>query len=177
MNSRSLFKIPLVGLVILALGGFLAVNHGEGSTGIPAPDISNATWLNSQPLQLADLKGKVVLVEFWTFGCYNCHNVEPYIKEWHQKYAEQGLVVIAVHSPEFSYEESVSNVKNYVKDHDIEYAVPIDNDFVTWKKYRNRYWPTVYLIDKKGTIQYVKIGEGGYHETERRIRQLLAQSS
>ncbi|MCH7616225.1 MAG: redoxin domain-containing protein [Nitrospinae bacterium] len=116
------------------------------------------------------------MVEFWTFGCYNCRNIEPYVKEWHAKYADQGLVVIAIHSPEFSYERSIDSVKEYIDEHQIQYAVPIDNGFETWRKYRNRYWPTLYLIDKQGVIQYVKIGEGGYAETDRQIRRLLAEN-
>ena len=145
-------------------------------TGVPAPEITNKTWLNAKPHRLADLRGQVVLVEFWTFGCYNCRNIEPYVKEWHNKYANQGLTIIAIHSPEFSFEKSIDSVKEYIQDHDIPYAVPIDNDFKTWRQYRNRYWPTLYLIDKQGLIQYVKIGEGGYTETDRQIRRLLAET-
>jgi len=148
----------------------------DARVGIPAPEITNKTWLNSPPHRLADLRGKVVLVEFWTFGCYNCRNIEPYVKEWHKKYANQGLEIIAVHSPEFSYEEPIDSVKEYIRDNNIPYAVPIDNDFTTWRQYRNRYWPTLYLIDKQGLIQYIKIGEGGYTETDRQIRRLLAEN-
>lgn len=148
----------------------------QAQTGIPAPDIDNKIWLNSTPQHLKDLRGKVVLVEFWTFGCYNCRNIEPYVKEWHAKYADQGLVVIAIHSPEFNYERAVDNVQEYIDENQIPYAVPIDNDFETWKKYRNRYWPTLYLIDKQGIIQYVRIGEGGYKETDRQIRRLLTEN-
>ena len=95
---------------------------------MPAPEISGQSWLNSGPMQIAELKGKVVLVEFWTFGCHNCRNVEPYIKAWHQKYADRGLVIIGVHAPEFSYERSVTNVQRYVREHAIPYPVAIDND-------------------------------------------------
>ncbi len=142
-----------------------------------APDIVSPTWLNSQPLKLENLRGKVVMVEFWTFGCWNCRNIEPYVKEWHEKYAKQGLVVIAVHSPEFKYEYDVGKVKDYIQEHGIPYAVPIDNEFRNWRQYHNRYWPTLYLIDKRGTIQYTRIGEGGYEETEQTIQRLLAESS
>jgi thiol-disulfide isomerase/thioredoxin len=148
----------------------------HAQTGIPAPDINNKVWLNSTPQQLKDLRGKVVMVEFWTFGCYNCRNIEPYVKEWHTKYSDQGLVVIAIHSPEFSYEKPRESVQQYIDDHNILYAVPIDNDFETWRSYRNRFWPTLYLIDKQGLIQYVKIGEGGYAETDRQIQRLLAEN-
>jgi len=140
-----------------------------------APEINNETWLNGERLHLADLKGKVVLVEFWTFGCYNCRNVEPYVKQWHQKYGGQGFVVIGVHSPEFSHEQEIANVQRYIKEHDIRFAVPIDNDFSTWNRYGNRYWPAMYLIDKRGVIRHVRIGEGGYQETEQLIQSLLME--
>lgn len=145
--------------------------------GMTAPDIQNDTWLNSRPLTIGELKGKVVMVEFWTFGCYNCRNVEPYVKAWHRKYKDHGLIVIGVHSPEFGYEKDVERVKTYLREHGIEYAVPIDNEFVTWTRYGNRYWPALYLIDKKGVIRSVRIGEGGYQETERLIQGLLAEGS
>jgi len=159
---------------ILGTIPFPALLHAQ--TGIPAPDITNEVWLNSTPQRLKNLRGKVVMVEFWTFGCYNCRNIEPYVKAWHDQYADQGLVVIAIHSPEFSYERSADSVKEYIDEHNIQYAVPLDNDFETWRKYRNRFWPTLYLIDKQGLIQYVKIGEGGYAETDRQIRRLLAEN-
>lgn len=160
-----------VGLFVLLVAWVAA----DGAVGIKAPDITNSTWLNSEPLRFADLKGKVVLVEFWTLGCYNCRNVEPYVKQWHQQYAEQGFVVIGVHSPEFLHEREVENVKRYMKKHGIRFAVPIDNDFSTWNRYGNRYWPAMYLIDKRGIIRYIKVGEGGYSETERQIQTLLAE--
>lgn len=160
-----------VGLFVLLVAWVAA----DGAAGIKAPDITNSTWLNSEPLRFVDLKGKVVLVEFWTLGCYNCRNVEPYVKQWHQQYAEQGFVVIGVHSPEFLHEREVENVKRYMKEHGIRFAVPIDNDFSTWNRYGNRYWPAMYLIDKRGIIRYIKVGEGGYSETERQIQTLLAE--
>lgn len=160
-----------VGLFVLLVAWVAA----DGAAGIKAPDITNSTWLNSEPLRFVDLKGKVVLVEFWTLGCYNCRNVEPYVKQWHQQYAEQGFVVIGVHSPEFLHEREVENVKRYMKKHGIRFAVPIDNDFSTWNRYGNRYWLAMYLIDKRGIIRYIKVGEGGYSETERQIQTLLAE--
>jgi thiol-disulfide isomerase/thioredoxin len=167
--------IVLLGL-LLTLGAVSAfVPRAQGRVGMPAPDIVSQTWLNSEPTPMAELKGKVVLVEFWTFGCYNCRNVEPYVKDWHKKYAGQGLVVIGVHSPEFNYEKDIQNVKRYLGDHDIRYAVAIDNDFVTWDRYGNRYWPAMYLIDKQGIIRYTRFGEGGYFQTERQIEALLAE--
>jgi thiol-disulfide isomerase/thioredoxin len=136
-----------------------------------------ACGLNSAPLRIDDLKGRVVLVEFWTFGCYNCRNVEPYMKQWYQKYADQGFVVIGVHSPEFTYEHDSEKVRRYLKDHDIRFPVSIDNDFSTWNRYGNRYWPAMYLIDKQGVIRHVRIGEGGYQETEQLIQSLLHERS
>lgn len=160
------------------LAGFLLTGaDADAGVGMKAPDITSPTWLNSEPLRLANLKGNVVLVEFWTFGCYNCRNVEPYVKQWHETYADQGFVIIGVHSPEFSHEREIERVRRYIKDHDIRFAVPIDNDFSTWNAYGNRYWPAMYLIDKRGVIRHVRIGEGGYRETEQMIQSLLAEPS
>ncbi len=165
----------LMGLGMLLTGLFLTWVVANAGIGMSAPDITNDTWLNGAPLHLSDLRGKVVMVEFWTFGCHNCRNVEPYVKQWHQKYAGRGFVVIGVHSPEFSHEREIENVTRYIKEHDIQFPVPIDNDFSTWNNYGNRYWPAMYLIDKQGVIRYVRIGEGGYQETEWLIQSLLGE--
>lgn len=174
--SNSFNTTPFPALLLLGILLGTSPSDLAAKTGIPAPEITNETWLNAEPQRLADLRGHVVLVEFWTFGCYNCRNIEPSVREWHAKYAKQGLAVIAVHSPEFSYERSTDKVREYIKEHQLPYAVPIDNDFITWRQFKNRYWPTLYLIDKHGLIQYVKIGEGDYAETDRQIRRLLAES-
>ncbi|MBL8063448.1 MAG: redoxin domain-containing protein [Anaerolineales bacterium] len=143
----------------------------------PAPELSNDTWLNvDSPLHLADLRGQVVALEMWTFGCYNCQNVLPSLKEWHSKYAGDGLVIIGNHYPEFSFEQSLDNLKVAVLENGIEYAVAQDNDGKTWRAYENHYWPTLYLIDKQGHIRYVHIGEGRYKETEAAIQTLLAEA-
>jgi thiol-disulfide isomerase/thioredoxin len=164
--------------IVAAFGALiLSVSLARAEIGKPAPEISGQSWLNSQPLKLAELRGKVVLLEFWTFGCVNCRNVEPYIKSWHRKYAEKGLVVIGVHAPEFSYERVLANLQRYVNEHAIGYPVAIDNDFATWNRYKNRYWPAIYLIDKRGVIRYLRIGEGGYQQTEQRITELLTEST
>jgi len=165
----------LTGALVILTGLLFTWAVATAGVGMKAPEITNPTWLNSEPLHLNDLKGKVVMVEFWTFGCYNCRNVEPYVKQWHRKYAEQGFVVIGVHSPEFSHEREIENVKRYLNEHDIRFAVPIDNDFSTWNKFGNRYWPAMYLIDKRGVIRHIRIGEGGYPETERWIKDLLSE--
>jgi len=162
--------------ILVALAAVSAFGPtAQGRVGVPAPEITNLVWLNSEPKRMADLRGKVVLVEFWTFGCYNCRNVEPYVKDWHRKYADKGLFVIGVHSPEFDYERDLENVKRHIRKNDIRYAVPIDNDFSTWDRYGNRYWPAFYLIDKQGIIRYVRFGEGGYAQTEEQIQTLLAE--
>ena len=165
---RVIFSL-LTGLIMLTAAAPTLAND----VGRPAPALLSETWLNTKPLQLASLKGKVVMVEFWTYGCHNCRNVEPYIKQWHKQFAPQGLVVIGVHSPEFDSERDIENVKRYVREHEITYPVAIDNDFATWKNYNNRYWPALYLIDKKGVIRYVHVGEGDYAQTEKTIQSLL----
>ncbi len=143
----------------------------------PAPELTNDTWLNvDAPLRLEDLRGRVVLLEMWTFGCINCQHVMPSLKEWHSKYKEAGLVVIGNHYPEFSYEKDLANLKQATEQNGIEYAVAQDNDGSTWKAYQNNYWPTLYLIDKQGHIRYMHIGEGGYSETEENIKALLAET-
>src|SRR5215470_4855117 len=159
--------------LLVGLFGWNCLSLGE--VGAPAPEIVGQTWINSEPLRLADLKGKVVLVEFWTFGCFNCRNVQPHVKEWHQKYAGNGLVVIGVHTPETDLERSGENVQHYVQEEKIPYAVVTDNDFTTWDRYGNRAWPAVYLIDKHGLIRYLHIGEGRYAQTEQQIQDLLAE--
>lgn len=161
----------LTGLLMLTA----AAVTPAGDLGRQAPELLSQTWLNSQPLHLTDLRGKVVMVEFWTYGCYNCRNVEPYVKQWHKKFAPQGFVVVGVHSPEFDSERDIENVKRYVREHGITYPVAIDNDFATWKSYNNRYWPAMYLIDKQGVIRYVHIGEGEYAATEQKIQALLTE--
>jgi thiol-disulfide isomerase/thioredoxin len=142
----------------------------------PAPELTNDIWLNvDAPLRLADLRGKVVIVEMWTFGCINCQNVMPSLKKWHASYKDQGLVIIGNHYPEFSYEADLDNLKQAVARYDIQYAVAQDNDGATWRAYKNRYWPALFLIDKQGHIRYVHIGEGRYEQTEENIRALLEE--
>jgi thiol-disulfide isomerase/thioredoxin len=142
----------------------------------PAPELTNDTWLNvDMPLRLADLRGKVVAIDMWTFGCINCQHVIPSLKEWDKKYRNQGLVIIGNHYPEFSFEEDLANLKSAVADNGIKYAVAQDNDGATWQAYHNQYWPSLYLIDKNGHIRYTHIGEGGYKTTEAAIQSLLAE--
>ena len=175
MKGVTTRTVGLFGILVVVAAVALFRQPAQGRVGIPAPEIASQVWLNSEPKRMADLRGKVVLVEFWTFGCRNCRNVEPYVKDWHRKYADKGLFVIGVHSPEFDYERNLENVKRHIRKNDIRYAVPIDNDFSTWDRYGNRYWPAFYLIDKQGIIRYVRFGEGGYAQTEEQIQTLLAE--
>lgn len=140
----------------------------------PAPPIEGiSAWINSPPLQLNTLKGKVVLIDFWTYSCINCIRTLPYLKDWYDKYHNAGLVIIGVHSPEFEFEKNLTNVKNAVAVDGIKYPVALDNQYVTWKNFKNQYWPTHYLINKKGEVVYVHAGEGEYDVTENNIRFLL----
>jgi thiol-disulfide isomerase/thioredoxin len=132
-------------------------------------------WLNSDPLTMQQLRGKVVLVDFWTYSCINCLNTLPYVKQWHARYKDQGLAVVGVHTPEYSFERVTGNVAAAIKRLDIKYPVAQDNRYATWSAYQNRYWPALYLIDKKGRVVYSHFGEGDYAETEDAIRTLLAQ--
>jgi cytochrome c biogenesis protein CcdA/thiol-disulfide isomerase/thioredoxin len=141
------------------------------------PELTGAVqWLNSPPLTAAGLKGKVVLVDFWTYSCINCIRSLPYVRAWAQKYGGQGLVVIGVHAPEFAFEKDIANVKKAVADFKITYPVAIDNDDAIWRAFNNEYWPADYLIDAKGFIRAHHFGEGDYAATETQIQQLLAEA-
>ncbi|ASW08936.1 cytochrome c biogenesis protein DipZ [Rhizobium sp. 11515TR] len=143
----------------------------------PAPSLDGAvTWLNSQPLTLAELRGKVVLIDFWTYSCINCIRTIPYVRAWAEKYKDQGLVVIGVHAPEFAFEKNVDNVKKAIADFKIGYPVAIDNDYRIWRAFENNYWPAHYLIDAKGQIRYQHFGEGNYRQTEQAIQNLLREA-
>jgi cytochrome c biogenesis protein CcdA/glutathione peroxidase-family protein len=139
-----------------------------------APEISGiSAWINSPPLNWNDLKGKVVLIDFWTYSCINCIRTLPYLKEWYAKYHKEGFEIIGVHSPEFQFEQDVNNVKNAVKVDQIQYPVALDNTFTTWRNFQNQYWPAHYLVNKEGKVVYVHFGEGEYDVTENNIRFLL----
>ncbi|MCA9373331.1 cytochrome c biogenesis protein DipZ [Candidatus Woesebacteria bacterium] len=145
--------------------------------GPAAPDlVPGGEWFNSEPLTLADLKGKVVLVDFWTYSCINCQRTLPYLKTWWEKYHDKGLVIIGVHSPEFEFEKDPKNVAKALADFGITYPVVQDNDFATWKAYRNQYWPAKYLVDAEGFIRYSHFGEGQYDKTEETIQTLLEEA-
>jgi thiol-disulfide isomerase/thioredoxin len=141
------------------------------------PSLGTATeWLNSQPLTKAGLRGKVVLIEFWTYSCINWRRTLPYIRAWAAKYKNQGLVVIGVHAPEFAFEKNFDNVLEAAKDMKIDYSIAIDNDHAIWRAFKNEYWPALYFVDAMGYIRHHQFGEGGYEQSERIIQQLLGEA-
>lgn len=153
----------------------LEPTRGIATESNTAPEFTGIShWINSAPLTMAQLRGKVVLVEFWTYECINCIHVLPHVKQWHERYKDQGLVVVGVHTPEYGHERILGNLEKAVKRFDIAYPVAQDNDYGTWNAFGNRYWPALYLIDGNGKIVYRHYGEGDYDVTEARIRHLLA---
>jgi thiol-disulfide isomerase/thioredoxin len=140
----------------------------------PAPQFAGLTnWINSKPLTLSKLKGKVVLVDFWTFSCINCIRTLPYLEKWDQAYSTKGLVIVGINTPEFAFEHNAANVQAAVIRDGIKYPVALDNNYDTWNAYDNESWPADYLIDKQGNIRYVSLGEGDYNKTEEAIQELL----
>jgi thiol-disulfide isomerase/thioredoxin len=143
-----------------------------------APEFKGITsYINTNGTKLSDLKGKVVLVDFWTYSCINCIRTLPYLVDWNQTYSDKGLVIVGIHSPEFEFEKNIDNVKQAVARFGIKYPVLLDNDHGTWDAFQNSYWPRKYLVDSEGYIRYDHIGEGGYAETENAIKSLLAERS
>ncbi len=145
--------------------------------GIKAPEIiTGGVWFNSEPLTLKQLKGKVVIIDFWTYSCINCQRTLPYLRKWNEKYKDKGLVIIGVHAPEFEFEKIAKNVAQAIKDFDLTYPIVQDNDFATWRAYNNRYWPAKYFIDKEGYVRFSHFGEGAYDESEGVIQELLKET-
>src|SRR6202041_127195 len=143
----------------------------------PMPDLSGAVaWLNSPPLTREQLRGKVVVIDFWTYSCINCLRALPYVEGWAEKYKDAGLVVIGVHTPEFAFEKERANVEKAVRDLKVNYPVAIDSDYMIWQAFKNEYWPAHYFIDGKGRIRYHHFGEGEYAESERVIQELLKEN-
>ena len=168
-------SIYATGLTKLLLSPFGSSAEYMSSESVAAPELAAGDWINSEPLKLKELRGRVVLVEFWTFGCINCRNTLPFIKGWHDRYRDQGLTVIGVHSPEFEEERKVENLRRQVASLAIRYPVVTDNDYQTWKAYNVEAWPTTFLLDKQGRIRWMHVGEGDYDEAERQIQKLLAE--
>jgi len=145
---------------------------------IHAPEFpAEVQWLQGGPLRMADLRGRPVLIDFWDYTCVNCLHTLPYVREWHRRYAPHGLVVVGVHTPEFSFARETSNVLRAVRQHLIEYPVLLDNDYAMWQAWANRYWPAKYLVDGNGYLRYYHFGEGAYDETEEAIRFLLKEQT
>jgi cytochrome c biogenesis protein CcdA/thiol-disulfide isomerase/thioredoxin len=148
-----------------------------GDEGVmPNIDGLATTWLNSRPLSMADLKGHVVLIDFWTYSCINCLRTLPYVKAWNEKYKDQGLIIIGVHAPEFAFEKSLDNVKQAISELGITYPVALDNDLNIWHAFENQYWPAHYFIDREGHIRHHHFGEGGYEESEAILKELLGDN-
>jgi thiol-disulfide isomerase/thioredoxin len=181
-----IFLLIAAALVILAgvyVDKNVKLNLGQSSASNPAANFSDYglapefpagdNWLNSVPLTMAELKGKVVLIDFWTYSCINCIRTLPYVTNWYDAYKDKGLVVIGVHTPEFTFEHDADNVKNAIAQFKIHYPVVQDNDYAIWSSYNNEYWPAEYLIDQQGEIVEENFGEGNYSQTEKNIMQLL----
>jgi cytochrome c biogenesis protein CcdA/thiol-disulfide isomerase/thioredoxin len=143
----------------------------------PAPEFTGITsWINSQPLTMASLRGKVVLVHFWTFACINCIHVQPYVKAWYDEFKDDGFVVVGVHTPELSFERELDNVRQAVADDGVTFPVAFDPAYDTWHAYQNRFWPAFWFVDRDGNIRHLHYGEGDYAASEAVIRELLADS-
>lgn len=168
----------------LVRGGFMTVQDNASSARLPTLPIEGAMppltgaveWLNSPPLTAEALRGKVVLVDFWTYSCINCLNALPHVRDWHRKYKDQGLVVVGVHSPEFAFEKNINNVKRAVDRLEVAFPVAIDNNFTIWRAFGNSYWPAHYFVDAKGRIRFHHFGEGEYDKSEQVIQQLLEEA-
>ena len=184
--TRFTVGVFVAGLLLLAVswkGGLRVLgSFKEGPTKVfesaenQAPEFANGTWINSEPLTIKGLKGRVVLIEFWTFGCYNCRNTLPFVKAWHEKYAKAGLTIVGVHSPELDGEEKIENVRREIASLNIRYPIVTDNNYATWKAYNVQAWPTIFLVDKNGRIRWSHVGEGAYDEVEKRIQNLLKEN-
>ncbi|MDD1015082.1 thioredoxin family protein [Pseudomonas rubra] len=179
-NRRRALGIAALFAVLLAAAGLgnrlLAGTPSSLETLGPMPELSGAVqWLNSPPLDRQALKGKVVLVDFWTYECINCRRSLPHVNTWAKRYADQGLVVIGVHTPEYPEERVVANVREQVAKLDIGYPVAIDNDYAIWNAFGNQFWPAHYIVDGNGQVRYVHFGEGAYDTQEQVIQQLLKE--
>src|SRR5919198_839182 len=187
LNSKAVLLIvayslgAAVPMLLVALGGRKLVSAATETQLADygrAPDFSHISdWLNTpgeRPLSLASLRGKVVLVDFWTYSCINCLRTLPHLEAWDRAYRKDGLVIVGVHTPEFAFEHSLSNVRAATRRLGVRYPVALDNDYATWNAYSNQYWPAEYLLDRRGPLRHYHFGEGEYDRTEQLIRQLLA---
>jgi thiol-disulfide isomerase/thioredoxin len=154
---------------------FLSGGQMRGQLKLASLDMANE-WINSPPLSASALQGKVVLIDFWTYTCINWLRAQPYVRAWAEKYRDQGLVVIGVHSPEFSFEKDLNNVRRAVKDLGVDYPVVVDSGHVIWRAFNNQYWPALYFIDSQGRVRHHHFGEGSYEQSEKTIQELLAEN-
>jgi len=197
MHRQNVIAIGIAGLLLIVIvtaaltkrqstfgmfaRGMATVTGNPSSVSVPskdsptAPEFAPGTWINSDPLTLKNLRGRVVLVEFWTFGCYNCRNTLPYVKRWDERYRDKGLTVVGVHSPELEEERVIDNVRRETASLGIRYPVVTDNDYATWKAYNVEAWPTIFVLDKEGRIRWTHVGEGAYDEADRVIQELLKE--
>ena len=183
--AAALVGLVLAGAVVYAVLNRNATIAGPSSGGAAsltvgpkAPDFTGITgWVNSPPLTLLGLRGKVVLVDFWTYSCINCQRTLPVLRTWWQRYQAEGLVIVGVHSPEFDFEKDPANVRRAVQELDVTWPVAMDPEMATWNAYQNQYWPAEYLIDKQGYVRHTQFGEGDYDVTEQAIRTLLGVKS
>jgi thiol-disulfide isomerase/thioredoxin len=185
LGRRRLLTTAAMGIAGLAVAGsvFPAVVEQLMSSAAGSPvqgelaSLSRANgWLNGEPLSAADLRGKVVLIDFWTYTCINWLRTVPYVRAWAEKYRDQGLVVIGVHTPEFPFEHDVDNIRRAVKAMNLPYSVAIDSDYEIWRGFNNHYWPALYFVDAQGRVRHQQFGEGEYEQAERYIQQLLAEA-
>lgn len=168
MAARTIAAIPL---------GVIAAKNSQLATEADLPSLEGATgWLNSQRLTRADLRGRVLLVDFWTYSCINWRRTLPYVRAWAKKYKDHGLLVVGVHTPEFEFEKDVDNVRQAVKAMKIDYPVAMDNEYAVWRAFHNEYWPALYFVDAQGHVRATKFGEGDYDQSERAIQQLLTRA-
>ncbi len=183
---RSIMSIPVIALALIAStlpgrsddASSAATTIQMVETKAAAPEFSGlSNWQNSGPLTIAGLRGKVVMVNFWTYGCVNCVNTLPHVTKLYAKYKDKGFVIVGVHTPEFPFERSTSNVQAALKRHGITYPVAQDNNSATWNAYRNQYWPAQYIVDQSGRIVYSHAGEGAYDEIDRTVGKLLNAQS
>ncbi|WP_434603307.1 cytochrome c biogenesis protein DipZ [Pseudomonas sp. R1-7] len=175
LEKSLLENVPKAIDYVVSKAGASTLPTLDAQGAMPALD-GAVQWLNSPPLSSESLRGKVVLVDFWTYDCINCQRTLPYVNDWAKKYEKDGLVVIGVHTPEYGYEKIINNVREQVRKLDIQYPVAIDNQYAIWRAFNNQYWPAHYFIDAKGQVRYSHFGEGRYGEQEQVIQQLLQES-
>lgn len=176
-TGRRPLAVVSYGISRLTSGGHMVSSQSvtEETKAPAAPEIADGMWINSEPLTVKSLNGRVVLIEFWTFACYNCRNTLPYLKNWDAQYRDKGLTIIGVHTPELDRERDTNQLRREVAELGIKYPVVTDQDYATWKAYGVEAWPTVFVLDKQGRVRWTHVGEGYYEETEQVIKKLLAE--